>query len=340
MSPRQERVVVTGLSGFIAQHVGLELVAAGYRVRGTVRDLERGRALVDELGVGPDAIELVEAHLERDAGWAAAMEGATYVHHVASPFPAVLPEDPDEMIVPARDGTLRVLRAAKAAGVERVVMTSSVTAVAYGAPRDKLNFDESDWSNPDHRADHTAYTLSKTLAERAAWDWLKGEGEGLELTTINPTLVLGPLVSPRGSTSLQAIAQPLGGQLPAIPKLAMQLVDVREVAKAHVVAMTHPEAAGERFLLAGENTTLPAICATLKERFPEGAQKVPTRALPSWLVRVVARFNPVLRQALVDLERPRYASGAKAARVLGVRPRPAEQSILDTARSLRERGQV
>tara|TARA_R110002110_G_scaffold239937_2_gene455979 strand:+ start:166 stop:1197 length:1032 start_codon:yes stop_codon:yes gene_type:complete len=337
MSNADTTVLVTGASGYIAQQVILALLAKGYKVRGTIRSLDKGPALKELLAKEnsrADEIELFAADLTSDDGWDEATAGCTYVHHVASPIPPQLPKDPNDLIEPARDGALRALKAAKKAGVKRVVLTSSVAAVGYGYKRLPVLLTEENWSNPDYLKDNTAYTRSKTIAEKAAWDYVKGEGAGLELATVNPSAVLGPVLSGDFSASLELLTQLLSGALPATPNLGFQIVDVRDVAATHVAAMETPEAAGERFIAAGEYQWFRDIARTLRDEYPDYAKKIPSRSLPSFLIPVLAIFNPVLKQILPELDKKRVASNEKAQRMLGVTFRPAAESINVGAASL------
>lgn len=343
MTTSTDLVLVTGASGYVAGHCILELVRAGYRVRGTVRSKTREaevRGWLDRAHGSPlgDALELVEADLGADAGWAEAARGATYVLHVASPLPMTMPKDPEELIGPARDGTLRVLRAAHAAGVSRVVQTSSTTAITYGVddPNDRV-FTEADWTDPRH-PDNVPYTRSKTIAERAAWDELAKlgprEGAKLEWVVINPALVLGPVLASDASTSVEVVDLLLKGAFPGLPRLGYPIVDVRDLAVLHVRAMTEPAAAGERFLASGDFLWMEEIATILRERLGETARKVPRRRLPSFAVRMAAWFDPVIRGQTFELDKRRRASSAKAERVFGWRTRPVAETIVDTAESL------
>lgn len=331
------RVLVTGASGFIAQHVILQLLAKGYQVRGTLRSLKRAdevRAVLAKHHPAASSMEFVEANLDADAGWTEAAKGCEFVQHIASPIVAVMPRDENDLIRPARDGALRVLAAAKAAGVKRVVMTSSLAAIAYGMgdQRPKV-VDESHWSNPEG-ADNTAYTKSKTIAERAAWEYVNGPGKGLELATINPGAVLGPALSADTSASLEIAIQLLSGKAPGLPRLGFTLVDVRDVAACHVAAMEIPAAAGERFLAANEFAWLSDCAEILREAFPSYAKKIPTRRIPDFVLRIVSIFQPLYRQTVTELGRERNASHAKAERVLGVKFRPGKQALIDAGKSL------
>jgi dihydroflavonol-4-reductase len=338
-----ERVLVTGASGFLAQHVILQLLEKGYEVRGTLRSMKRAdevRAILGKYDARAASIEFVEADLGADAGWAEAVKGCTYVQHVASPFPAVHPKDESELIRPAVDGALRVLKAAKAAGVKRVVMTSSVAAIAYGLGAARPNVvDETSWSNPDG-PDNTPYTKSKTLAERAAWDYVGHEGKGLELAVINPTGIFGPALSRDVSTSLEIPIRLLNGKTPALPRLGFSMVDVRDVAQCQVEAMTNPAAAGERFIASEEFLWFTECAEILRKEFPSYDKKIPRRVAPDLVIRLMAMVQPVYKQVLTELGRTRRASNAKATRVLGVHFRTAKEALIASAKSLIELGVV
>jgi len=330
-----ETVLVTGGSGFIGSSCILDLLQAGYRVRTTVRSPEREAAVRELLGAeSAEALSFVTADLMADAGWGDAVSGCDFVLHVASPFPLGPPKHEDDLIVPAREGALRVLAAARDAQVRRVVMTSSFAAVGYGVPPRDQPFTEEDWSNPD--ADGvSAYTKSKTLAERAAWDFIAREGGGLELSVVNPVGVFGPVLGPDFSTSIELVKRLLEGSIPGLPRVAYGIVDVRDVADLHRRAMSDPAAAGERFLaVAGEFMSVPQIAAVLRERMGDDAKKVPTRVLPNWVVRLVSRFDSSVKQIVPELGKSKQASNAKAKRVLGWAPRSNEDALVASAESL------
>ncbi len=253
---------------------------------------------------------------------------------MASPFPAYAPKHEDELIVPARDGALRVLRAARDARVKRVVMTSSFAAIGYGHKPQTAPFDETDWTDP--KAEGLApYVKSKTVAERAAWDFIAGDGGSLELSVVNPVAVFGPPLGPDYSTSILLLQRMLDGGMPACPRLYFGVVDVRDVADLHIRAMLNPAAKGERFLaVAGDCMALLDMAKVLKAGMGASAKRVPTRQLPDWLVRFAALGNPVLRQLAPELGKIKNASNAKAKRVLGWAPRSNEESILAAAESL------
>ncbi|HET8778571.1 MAG TPA: NAD-dependent epimerase/dehydratase family protein, partial [Agromyces sp.] len=271
--------------------------------------------------------------LTHDDGWPAALDGVSYVLHVASPFPMGEPKDANELIAPARDGALRVLRAARDAGVRRVVLTSSFAAIGYSTMPDRP-FTEEDWTHPDD-PQLTAYVRSKSIAERAAWDFIEREGGDLELTTVNPVVVFGPALGADLSTSVALLRELLNGSVPAVPRGEVSGVDVRDVADLHVMAMTHPDAAGERFLaVSGDPITYPDLARLLRDHLGDRAHRVPLRVLPNWLVRIGGRLNSNLRAVIAELRRSRRASSEKAQRVLGWRPRPRDEAILASAESL------
>jgi len=332
-------VLVTGGSGFVGVHCIVQLLQAGYRVRTTLRSLKREgevRKMVAFGGAEADdeRLTFAIADLGADPGWDEAVAGCDYVLHVASPFPANMPKDENELIVPARDGALRVLRAARDAGVKRVVLTSSFAAIGYGVEPPGRPFTEEDWSNPDGPG-ISAYAKSKTLAERAAWDFMASEGGALELAVVNPVGIFGPTLGPDLSTSVEIIKRMLDGELPGVPKLSFGIVDVRDVADLHLRAMMHPDAKGQRFLaVAGEFVSMQRIAQWLHAEFGTAAAKVPSKTLPDWLLRVAALFRPELRQAIPELGKSKQASHAKATRVLGWQPRSNEEAILASARSV------
>jgi nucleoside-diphosphate-sugar epimerase len=331
-------VLVTGGSGFIGSHSILQLLAAGHQVRTTVRSLNREgdvRAMLKEGGTAPgNRLSFVAADLEDDAGWSEAVAGCEYVLHVASPFPAGIPRDEDELIVPAREGALRVLRASRDAGVKRVVLTSSFAAIGYGKEPQQAPFDETSWTDP-RGSDVRPYVKSKTLAERAAWDFVAREGRDLELSVVNPVGVFGPVLASDYSTSILIVQRMMDGTIPGCPRLHFGVVDVRDVADLHIRAMTHPAAKGERFLaVAGDFMSMLDIAKVLKSRMGAAAKRVPTRQLPNWLVRIASMRDPAVRQIVPELGKRKNATNEKARRVLGWSPRSNDEAIVATAESL------
>jgi nucleoside-diphosphate-sugar epimerase len=331
-------VLVTGGSGFIGSYCILQLLEAGHLVRATVRNLQREpdvRAMLRQAGADPgDRLSVFAADLESDAGWRDAVAGCEFVLHVASPFPMGVPKHEDELIVPARDGALRVLRAAREAGVKRVVLTSSFAAIGYGHEPAEKPFDEASWSDPNGPS-VTPYVKSKTLAERAAWDFVAREGGELELSVINPVGVLGPVLGPDYSTSILLVQRLMDGAMPGCPRLCFGIVDVRDVADLHIRAMANPSARGERFLaVSGDFLWMVEMARVLKARLGDRARRVPTRQLPNWLVRLASFTDPAVKQILPELGKAKNATSRKARSMLGWQPRSAEDAIVDTAESL------
>ncbi|MEQ1687663.1 MAG: NAD-dependent epimerase/dehydratase family protein [Sphingopyxis sp.] len=332
-------VFVSGGSGYIAGFLIRQLVSEGWMVHTSIRNLAKESQVRETLQVDNTKLSFFAADLINDAGWAEAMAGCSHVAHVASPLPANAPKHEDELIVPARDGALRALRAAKAAGVKRFVMTSSMAAIAYGHGPDKRFFTEADWTNVTS-PDAYPYVKSKAIAERAARDWVAAEGGGIEYCTVNPSLVLGPLQSGDFSASLEAIMKLLDGSLPGLPNFGFGVVDVRDVADMHVRCLNAPDMAGERFICSGPFVMMKDVAATLKAGLGEQARKVPSRAMPNWLLRVAALFDPVVRQVLGELGKVRESPADHARDKLGWIPRPPEETILDTARDMIRLGLV
>jgi dihydroflavonol-4-reductase len=335
-------VVVTGGSGYIATYCIAELLGEGWRVRATLRDLARSdevRGTVGKIAAKADTIEFAPADLTSDAGWANALAGADYVLHVASPV-STNPKNDDAVIRPARDGALRVLKAARDARVKRVVMTSSMAAIAYGRGSRAEPFTESDWTDATNLKDTTAYERSKTIAERAAWTWQKTEGGALELVTVNPALVLGPALSQDFSPSLEAIRKLLDRSVPALPHIGFCVVDVRDTARLHLLAMTAPGVSGQRFIASSGFFWMKDIARMLKAELGEVARNVPSISIPDFIVRIFALFDPVLRARLFELGKRRLVSSDKARRVLGWTTRPVQDTIAETARSLLAQGLV
>jgi len=336
-------VLVTGGSGFVGSHVILQLLAQGHRVRTTVRSLSREaqvRATLEKAGADTTNLSFAAADLEKDDGWAEAVAGCDYVQHVASPFPQSQPQDEQELIRPAREGTLRVLRAARDAGVKRVVVTSSFAAIGYGHGQRTADYTEADWTDVDGPAVQP-YMKSKTLAERAAWDFVAAEGNGMELAVVNPVGIFGPALNDDLSTSIWLVKSMLEGKMPGLPDLWFGVVDVRDVAGLQLAAMTHPDAAGERFLaVAGKAMSIPQMADVLRSGLGAAGAGITRRRVPNWLVRIMALFNPMAREAAPRLGIQSNASKAKARKLLDWQPRTNEEAILATANSLIDLGLV
>ena len=329
-------VLVTGGSGFIGGWCVIGLLRQGYTVRTTVRSLARESSVRAALGKEVDVRDRLSFHaaeLTADAGWDAATSGCDFVLHVASPVTLSQPRNPDELIAPARDGTRRVVDAAIKSGVQRVVLTSSVAAASRNAKLAESVSDETVWTDLNDPT-VSAYARSKTLAERMAWDLIASSDGATTLVTVNPSVVLGPVLSGDYSASVQVVDRLLTGKVPGIPRLGFNIVDVRDVADLHIRAMTAPEAAGQRFIAAGTFGWMADLAGLLRARLGEAANKVPTRRVPDVLVRLAALFNNDLRAAVPRLGQKRDFTSAKAQATLGWRPRPLEETVLDCARSL------
>ncbi len=312
-------IVVTGASGYIAKHIVRQLLDASHHVRATIRSPGREAELRQAVlaGSGDERagrLTFAVLDLEKDTGWAEVMAGASALVHTASPFPMIQPKDENDLIRPAVEGTLRALKAARDAGIERVVLTSSIASVVYGTTK-STPYDESDWTNTDD-ARNTAYIKSKTLAERAAWAFVERDAPSLKLTTINPGLVLGPALDQRFGTSLAVVERLLSGKDPAVPRVQFAIVDVRDVAAMHVRALTTPAAEGRRFMAASGVATMPDLARWLKADFPQ--KKITTREAPDFLLKLIGLVDPSIRTIRADLGKRFRVSNAAAREVLGV----------------------
>jgi nucleoside-diphosphate-sugar epimerase len=331
-------VLVTGGSGFLGLHTIIQLLERGDRVRTTVRSRARETEVRETLaraGVeAGDRLAFVVADLLSDDGWRAAVDGVEHVLHVASPFPAGTPEHEDDLIVPARDGTLRVLRAARDAGVRRVVVTSSSAAIGHDREPGDHVFTEADWTDPD--ADVGAYIKSKTIAERAAWDFADREGDGLELAAIQPGAIFGPVLGSDLSASIGLVAGLLSGAMAGgMPRLSFSVVDVRDVADLHLRAMDSADAAGERFIaVAGDAVWLADVARVLRDHLGAAAANVPATEIPDDALLAAAASDPSLERIAREVGKVRHLSSEKARRVLGWEPRSTDEAILATAESL------
>lgn len=331
-------VLVTGGSGFVGLECVLQLLQQGYQVRTTVRSLSKKDKVMKalrEAGVRDlGKLSFIEADLTNDKNWDIAMEGCAYVLHVASPIHLELPKHEDDMIRPAVDGALRVLKAARDAGVQRVVMTSNFGAVGYSHKDKTTLITEDSWTNPNEKG-LSAYNRSKVLAERAAWDLMQKEGGQLELSVINPMAIFGPALHGDLSSAFGLLKQVMNGSMKAIPNINMGIVDVRDVADLHIRAMVNPVANGQRYLaLAGGTMSLPQIAALLRERMPEAAKKTSVKVMPDWVMRLASLFNKKAKAIVPLLGIYRNASNEKAIKQLGWNPRSNEEAVLATAQSL------
>jgi dihydroflavonol-4-reductase len=330
-----KRILVTGVSGFIAKHVALLLLQQGYSVCGTIRSLNKAgevKRALDVAGADTSRLSFAAADLTVDDGWDEAAKGCDGIMHIASPLPVAQPRDRDALTPAARDGALRVIRAGRSAS--RIIMTSSMAAMMYRPNRPPVvTVSENDWTDIDWRA-LSAYVVSKTAAERAAWDLAVAGGFKHRLTTVNPGLVLGPPLDDDIGASLDLIKMLMTGAYPAVPPAAFPIVDVRDVAAVHVNALEAPETGGRRLIAVAESLSLKAVAETLREAFPERARKIPARVLPAWLVRVLAVADRNLASVLPDLGVEPRADAAYVTALTGVKFRPAREAIIDAGRAL------
>lgn len=336
--PADTLVLVTGGSGFVGLQCILQLLQQGYQVRTTLRSVTKKDKVIAALNNGGlkdfDTLSFIEADLTADKNWGEAMLGCTYVLHVASPIGLELPKHEDDMIRPAVDGTLRVLKAARDAGVKRVVMTSNFGAVGYSHKDKSTLITEECWTNPNEKG-LSPYNKSKVLAERAAWNFMAKEGGTLELTVINPMGIFGPALNADLSSGFGLLKQVITGAMKAIPNITLGIVDVRDVADLHLRAMVNPVAAGQRYLcLAGGTLSLPQIARLLKQKMPDATKNAGTKTMPDWLVRLVALFSRKAKSIVPLLGVYRNASNQKAKTQLGWQPRANDEAILATAESL------
>lgn len=335
-------VLVSGGSGYIAGETIRQLLARGWTVHTTVRNLSREAELRGQLGGSPETLRFFAADLMNDGGWEEAMAGCDAVCHMASPFPSSVPKDENELIVPAREGALRALRFAHAAGIRRFVMTSSAAAIAYGHPAGKSQYDESDWTNVDAPGVQP-YIKSKTIAERAARDWVAANAPEMDYCAVCPVAVLGPVEGSDFAASIDLVLRLLNGSVPALPNVGFSVVDVRDIADLHVRALEADAATihGERFIgSSGPFQRFADVARVLRDNLGSQARKVPTRNMPNWAVHVLAMVMPPARQLLGELGRVRATSSDHSQTVLGWSPRPPEESIIDCARSLIAKGVV
>ncbi len=341
LNPESTTVLVTGASGFIGSHCVVQLLQAGYAVRGTLRDRAREDPLRVALANHTDIdgrLEFALADLVRDEGWDEAVRGCEFVLHVASPFPAEAPKHEDELIGPARDGTLRVLRAAAKSGARRVVVTSSLAAILAGHFDEHKTFDENDWS--DLEREKRAYPRSKTLAEMAAWDFVN-DNDGMELTVINPGGVLGPSIDGKAfSASGELVRLLMAREVPGTIQYKVQLVDVRDVATAHVKAMVSVAAAGRRYIAVSDGRWVRDIAQVLKNEFTDRGYRIPTRQIPNLMVRLLAIFNSTIKLVVDDLGWDYAVSTERIESELNWKARDPDETIIQTAESMIEHGIV
>lgn len=340
-----ETVLVTGGTGFVAIHCILQLLQKGYNVKATLRPIKRKEEIIDMLRNGGitsfDKLSFVEADLTEERNWAEAAKGCNYVLHVASPIFLELPKDENEMIRPAVKGVLNVLKAARDAGVQRVVMTSNFGAIGYSQKDPNAVITEQDWTDPNERG-LSSYNKSKALAERAAWDFIAREGGKLELSVINPVAIFGPSLGPNLSSGFALLRSLVDGSMKRIPNLTMNIIDVRDVADLHIRAMTNPGAKGERFLaLAGGKISLPEMAVMLRKKMPAVTQRTSTKTLPDWAVKIAALFSARAKNIASMMKTNRNPSNEKAKRILGWQPAATnEQAIIASVESMLKFGNL
>jgi dihydroflavonol-4-reductase len=330
-----DTVLLTGISGFIAKHCAVRLLNAGYAVRGSLRSPKREeevRAALRPHLTNPASeamLSFVTLDLTRDDGWTEAAKGTVAVMHTASPFPVSQPKDENELIRPAVDGTLRVMRAAKAAGVGRVILTSSIVAVMKGVAG--KTYDEGDWLDPSAPGT-TAYAKSKVLAERAAWDFVKDQAPDIALTTVNPGFVVGPPLDAEYGSSISVVKRFLSGKDPMLPAMAIPTVDVRDVAEMHLRALQRPQTAGKRYLAAADTLWFTDMAKAMKSAFP--GRKIPTKTAPAFLIRILSVFDSELRAILPQLGKIEYIDNRQAITEMGMTFIPAKEAVVASARFL------
>jgi len=337
-------VLITGASGYIGKHTTLQLLNQGYKVRASVRSLSKSAEVKN--AVKPHLLDssdldsrltFVELDLEKDSGWDSALKDIDVLMHTASPFPIASPKDENELIRPAVDGTLRALKAAKSAGVNRVILTSSNAAV-YGCdlPAGKSEYDETMWTDVNHPIGRVAYTKSKTLAEKAAWDFIKTQAPQIELTTINPVLVLGAPLDNNFGSSISVVERIMKGKDPMLPDLRFSIVDVRDVAQMHVEAIKNDETKGERILAASQTFSFVEIAKYIKSIYPKS--KIKTGKAPSVLIKFLSLFDGEIKAVLPLLGKPMITSNKKAQKILGIKFIPVEVTLKESAAYLVKNG--
>jgi dihydroflavonol-4-reductase len=336
---KAKRVMVSGISGFLGLHTAIELLERGYRVLGTVRNLDRVpelKSILENMNLNLDDVEFAEADLlDRDV-WFGLARQVDSILHIASPFPRKMPRDPDDLIRPAREGVFNVLQAAAVAGHGRVVLVSSTGSVAYGRSLQQRSglYNEEDWTDVANLRDTTSYYRSKTIAEKAAWEFIEQDQSGLEMSVVCPGAILGPVLEKDFGTSANMIVKLLDGSTPAVPGLGFDVVDVRSVVDLLIRALELPQAAGERFIATSGYLSFGDMAALLRQKYPE--RRIPRILMPDFLVRLVARFEPTLEPLLIELGVERRYDHSKAREMLGWKPTAPEEAVLSCAESLIE----
>ena len=332
-----KRVLLTGVTGFLGSHTAIQLLEKGYEVIGTLRNADKIRSIREVIGnhtANINRLTLTEADLTDRDIWFQLTKNVDYVQHIASPFPRKLPRNEADLINPAKSGTLNILKAASANKVKRVVLTSSVAAIVYGKTKMELDrvFDETHWTDENNEKDSTPYFRSKTVAEKAAWAFLKNDHSGMEMTTVLPGAILGPVLEEDFGTSANIVIKMLDGSSPALPKIGFDIVDVRSVADLLIKAMESPQAANNRYIASSGFLTFKEIAHILKQQFPE--RKIPTSELPNFAVRLFSNFDATLKPILIDLGKKRKLDNTRAKKELQWQPLPVQEAVTSCARSI------
>ncbi len=338
MLENNKNVLVTGITGFIGSHIAVQLLNAGYAVRGTMRNLDRKESILKILKENApvsDNLEFVKGELTEPEDWNKAMEGIDYVMHVASPLPFDLKKDANDLIIPAKEGTLNVLRAANKHKVKRVVLTSSIAAIGHGHKEKIRTYTEEDWTNLNGVVkDLPPYVQSKTIAESEAWKYINQPEVKTELVAINPGYVFGPLLEKDYSDSALIVKKIMAGEVPGLPKISFPLVDVRDVAEMHLWAMETPSAAGNRFICLNRSSSYQEIAKTLKDAFPELAEKIKTFELPDFIIRFYSLFDKDVKSITGELGRKRTFDNSRAVQMFNWKPRSNREAILSLGESM------
>jgi dihydroflavonol-4-reductase len=336
-----KRVLLTGITGFLGSHTAIQLLNKGYEVVGTLLNKDRTNSIQEIIGkhtTNINNLTFEEADLNDRNIWQQLTKNIDYVQHIASPFPRILPKHEDDLIVPAKEGTLNILKAAAANNVKRVVMVSSLAAVVYGKTKNELDkvFNENDWTDETNKKDTTPYFRSKAIAEKAAWEFIKQNNSGLELTTVLPGGILGTVLEKDFGTSANIVIKMLDGSSPALPKIGFDIVDVRSVADLLIRAMEMPQAAGQRYIASSGYLTFKEIALILKQHYPN--RKIPTWELPNFAVRLFSYFDASLKPILMDLGVKRKTDVSKAKKELEWQPLPVQEAVIACAKSVIENG--
>lgn len=334
---QKEKVLLTGITGFLGSHTAIQLLNKGYLVLGTLRNINRAdeiKEVISEHTKNIDSLSFAEANLNDIDVWGSLMKDIDFVLHIASPFPRTLPKKEEELIEPAKNGTLNILKAASKNGIKRVVMTSSSGAIVYGKDKNQRSntYNEEHWTNVNNKKDSTPYFRSKTIAEKAAWDFIKQDETGMELTTICPGAILGPVLEKDFGTSANIVIKTIDGSSPAIPKLGFDMVDVRSVADLHIRAMEMPEASGQRFVGSSGFLSFKEVADILRKKYPK--KKIPKMVLPNFAVRLFSNFDQTLKPILIDLGVERKVDNSKAQKLLKWKPISNEEAVLSCAESV------